>query len=414
MRISQAQISEQNGRTRLTARVTHEAVDRPAEDIFFEVNTRHKDHLRLLNEAFLLCSFPAALFHGEKRIVVEGPLCPELVANLRAAMLLQKLWWGDTQAIPVIESTGSHVLDRSQAGTGCFLSGGVDSMSSFCRNISLYGRGDSRRITQAVFVYGMDVGNPNTIERYDLFDNSTRKFSAFLAEHGCELIPLYTNARNVEPNWKFYEERHFGALLAGIAHAMSNRFDACQVALDLRSDNSDEWGSHPWLNKYFSSSAVSVDSVMDSYTRIEKYDFIAQVPGALDVLRVCYITSDVAEGELNCGLCAKCTRTKVELLAQGLLERATTFADKTIAHDSVRKMSVSHRHDLEFIEAPIERLRQRGHNDIADQLQRKVDRYKKGPSLPHRFLHKIKKIDNEHFNNRLASVAKRVGIRLDN
>lgn len=407
MRITQARMIEIDGKLRLTARVVHESIEKPDDEIFFAVDSEHRHHLRQVNEPFFLSCFPAALHHGEERISVEGPLCPELVSNVKAALLLQKRWWKDPRPVPRIECAGYRTLDTTRGNTACFMSGGVDSLSNFCRNVSMYERHDPRRIKSALFVYGMDVGDPNRMERKDVFESGTEKLRAFLESEGCELIPVYTNARNVEPFWQFYEERHFGALLGGIAHALSNGFDRCQVALDLRSDFSDEWGSHPWLNKYFSSSGLAVDSMMDSYTRIEKYDFLARVPASLDVLRVCYTMDRIPQGGLNCGQCAKCIRTKVELLAQGLLERATTFADKSIPPEALRGLKIAHRHDLEFLREPIGRLRSRGQDGVADYLQKQVDQYL-NPSFKRRVIKTIKRADQKYLASRLNSAVLRM------
>lgn len=161
MIISKAEISENKGKARLSAIVFYESVSKPKQEIFFEVDISHKKFLRNILEPFLLSCFPAALFHGEERITIDGPICPELAANVKAAMHLQKRWWGDKNPIPIIEYKSDQILENLQNKTACFLSGGVDSLSSFCRNISLYRHTDPRRVSYAMFVYGMDVGDPN-------------------------------------------------------------------------------------------------------------------------------------------------------------------------------------------------------------------------------------------------------------
>lgn len=407
MRIERLEISEKAGQVRLSARVSYETAQRPAHEIFFEVDREHRVYLRPIYEPFLLACFPAALFHGEERIAIDGELCPEVESNVRSAMLLQKRWWGGG-ALPLIEHRGNRVLTASSPETACFMSGGVDSLSSYCRNLSVYPAGDPRRISHAIFVYGMDVGDPNKVERKDVFTLAKEKLATFLAASGCLLIPVYTNARDVEPDWQFYEQRHFGPLLGGIAHAMSGKFGRCRLALDSRVDFFDEWASHPWLNKYFSSSAVTVESSMDAFSRLEKYSLLGQYPESLSVLRVCYMMNEIPEGQINCGKCPKCIRTKIELLASGLLERAETFSDKTIGRKTLRGMAVNHAHDLEYVGEPIDRLREIGENEIADYLASRIKKYQEGPSLRDRLVAGVKYADRKLLNGAIKSTYERL------
>ncbi|MGH8621749.1 MAG: hypothetical protein ACRET3_06390, partial [Burkholderiales bacterium] len=100
--VSKIAISENENTARLSATVSCEALEKPEQDIFFEVDIQHKNYLRAFYEPFILACFPAALLHGEKRISVDGDLCPELISNIKSAMLLQKRWWKDKNTLPII------------------------------------------------------------------------------------------------------------------------------------------------------------------------------------------------------------------------------------------------------------------------------------------------------------------------
>lgn len=377
MKIEKLEIADHQDKCRLVAEVSYESINRPVQEIYFEVENANRDYLRDIYEPFLLACFPAALVHKEERIAVDGRVCSELLDNVKAAMLLQRKWWNDKCAIPNLEVRGTKTHTTTSSETSSFMSGGVDSLSNFFRNISLYRKDDPRRIRHAVFVYGLDIGDPNKEAREDVFEQGVARLEPLLRDEGCALVPVYTNSRNVEADWHFYEERHFGALLGGIAHALSGRFGQSQIALDLRVDHCDEWGSHPWLNKYLSSTAVGVVSTMDSFSRVEKVQFIGRYPRALSALRVCHTMHKIGAGELNCGVCSKCTRTKIELLSSGLLEGAVTFRNKEIRMASVKQLRANHLHDLEFLEGPIEGLVNRGEHEIADYLRSEVARYRR-------------------------------------
>ena len=374
MIIANLNLHDTGDKSRLSADVTFEDSSTKSFEIYFEVSNRHRKHLRYGYEPFVLACFPVALYKGERRIKIDGDLCPELASNINAALCLQKKWWGSESSIPTLEANSFEVKPITGGGVACFISGGVDSLSNFCRNTGQYDRNDPRRIKYGIFVYGLDIGDPNKVDREDVFETGTELLRTFLDEHGCELIPVCTNARDIESDGVFYEERHFGSILGGIAHSLAASISLCQIALDLRADYTDEWGSHPWLNKYFSSSFIKLESTMDSFTRIEKYNFFKSNPRSLDVLRVCYNMRDIPQGRLNCCYCQKCVRTKVELLAQGLLDTAATFHDKEITREQVKKLRVHHYHDIEFLQEPIPRLRSVGADWIADYLSRETGR----------------------------------------
>src|SRR6478752_4353922 len=88
LRINNIATSENENTARLSATVSYEALEKPEQDIFFEVDIQHKNYLRAFYEPFILACFPAALFHGEKRILVDGDLCSELISNIKSAILL--------------------------------------------------------------------------------------------------------------------------------------------------------------------------------------------------------------------------------------------------------------------------------------------------------------------------------------
>lgn len=241
-------------------------------------------------------------------------------------------------------------------------------MSSFLLNTRRYGAHDPRRIKTALLVYGLDVGDPNKPQREDVFAAGVKSLTAFVEPYGVRLVPIRTTARVLNPDWRFYERQHFGPLLAGIGHALAGGLNSCEVALDNRADYADPWGSHPWLNSYLSSSGLTVRSTVGHLTRVDKCEIVGSDSAALATLRVCHSMADVPVDGLNCGPCAKCVRTRVELLANGVLDAAPAPLDTPIEIEELSLLAPRHAHDLEFLTGPLDRLRGRGHLRIADEL----------------------------------------------
>lgn len=142
---------------------------------------------------------------------------------------------------------------------------------------------------------------------------------------------------------------------------------------------------------------------MDAYSRLERYSFLAQQPESLEVLRACYMMNNILTGEINCGRCSKCTRTKIELLSHGLLNDTKTFSDKSISPVSLRSLTVRHPHEVEYVGEPINNLRQIGENEIADYLEEQIKKYNAGPNIKDRTIHFLKSFDAIFLNGFLKT-----------
>ena len=79
-------------------------------------------------------------------------------------------------------------------------------------------------------------------------------------------------------------------------------------------------GSHPAVDGLFSSQRITVIHDGARFSRFQKVRELASWPAALAALRVC--PGQSAGIELNCGVCEKCLRTRLELLAAGIEETA--------------------------------------------------------------------------------------------
>ena len=101
---------------------------------------------------------------------------------------------------------------------------------------------------------------------------------------------------------------------------------------------------------------------------------------------------------LNCGVCAKCVKTKLALLALGALEKTTVFDDRRIDPGLVMGSAFIYDDYTEATYADlIEPLAAKGYHELADAVRLCLKRYRnKGSSLKRG----IKQIDHVLFNGK--------------
>lgn len=395
MIISNLRLDSDDQECRLVADVTFEQAQKPDLALFFAVPLAQQAMLRPSYDAFLFAACPAALFCGEKRIAIAGSICPEALANVQNMLALYQIWYKHKQ-IPEIEYQNLATEDLASPNqAACFMSGGVDSMANFSRNYQHYHSDHPHRFRYAIFIYGMDLGDPNLDENYATFERTVASMQPFMQQHECELVPLSTNVRSLEPNWRFYVDYQYGPLMASVAHALSHRISEFSISLDNQLKNYVARGSHPLLNKYFASSYCASTGALEAYTRLDKYQFIKQLPSTVPLLRVCQQPPKESE-YLNCGVCGKCVRTKLELLVSGLLEQTQTFANKSLNAEQLENVGLGSVLEFEFYESLEPALRQAGYVEFANILRRKL---KKRSLL--RVKYHLLQFDKLYLNNRL-------------
>lgn len=346
------------------------------EVIFFSVPAVQKHWIRPEPNAFMVGTAMAAMWKGETRMEIEGGIDPQLGSRLTMAMRLMTHWHKSplhpTKILaPIVVRP---MPDTARSTTALFLSGGVDSTAALYWNTSQYPMGDPRRVGVAFFVHGLDVGDPNKVDRPEVWQLGIQKLSDLCLGLGVELVALKVNLRNLAKNWRFYAEWQFASLLAAIAHAASSRTHRCIIA----PDNALEFiehphGSHPWLNTYFGADFLEIiTGDMEQFSRLEKIRLLAKWPGALDALRVCWDTGAIPEGHLNCGRCAKCIRTMLELMACGQLTQATVFPYTGVTASMLKSLHIGSRVELEYYIELISPLEEIGRRDLASIIKRKL------------------------------------------
>jgi len=363
------------------ATVLWEDREYPDQELIFETHIGGLDHAadEPCADAFLAACFPLAIAHGESRVRIEGQPCPMLVEGLYTA---HAWWtsWGGPSAMPSIETSG-RVVRRGLTGDRrgvAFLSGGVDSLHMLMRNHRLYRREDPAYIRDALFIHGFDIGKRARDPEDDRFRTALRHLQPLTAEAGLRLISCRTNLRHLPSKPDFWYFRHNGAALAAVGHAAI--FGTAFLFIGASHDIAHPVpiGSHPAVDGLFSSQRVTVIHDGARYARFQKVRELASWPAALAALRVCPSNPG---NQLNCGVCEKCLRTRLELLAAGVGETAALGPSLTPIElwnnlGPVGDRAVTY----EDLLAP---LRARGLAALCEVLEKKIRAYRGGDGYRH-------------------------------
>jgi hypothetical protein len=305
----------------ISATVSWEDCGYPQQELTFEVSDGGYDRAagEPCADAFLTACFPLAAVHGESRLRIERKPCPMLVEGLYTAHAWWASWGGMPAPPPRIEAFGPAAgkpVMRAPRGVG-FLSGGVDSLHMLMRNHRLYRPEDPAYIRDALFIHGFDIGKRARDPEEDRFRTALHHLQPLVEEAGLRLIECRTNLRHLPSKPDFWYYRHNGAALAAVGHASIPETAFLFIGASHDIANPVPIGSHPAVDGLFSRQRIKVIHDGARFARFEKVRELASWPAALSALRVCPGNPGT---DLNCGVCEKCLRTRLELLAAGVEE----------------------------------------------------------------------------------------------
>lgn len=254
----------------------------------------------LRGEPFVIAALLPAMVRGQPLVGhPDLPICPVLRANLDRVQAVFRLW------LPLLGHPGHPIeIDVPTApappprGPGSFFSGGVDGTFTWLTA--------PEPLHRAAFVRGIDFQLDNPV-----YDSSFARNAAWLAERGTELVPLSSNLRWVGRAFGLGWNSYFGGGLAALAHLLG--FSTTYVAAGHTWAELWPDGSHPATDPLWSSATQRIVHHGRGAMRWQKLERIAQEPGALDLLRVCW-----QDKGFNCGQCEKCLRTMILLRLLGL------------------------------------------------------------------------------------------------
>jgi len=368
------------GRRVLSASIVWEDSDRPAFEMRFASDAGSLDSAPPDPHPFLLASVVPAWRRGERRILLEGPLCPRLRDGLRAAQRILERWFSPGRQPAAVEAArGFRPYGERQPRAAVFLTGGIDSLHVLARNRRFYGGAHPAFFRDAIYAerlsYVEDVPSARAL---DLSRRQSRAVGEIARLSGLEARRVDSNFRLLDPDQWWVASEDQGALLAAIGHTLTNRLGSVSLAATHDPDFLPAWGTHPLLDPCFSSSGLELRHEGFGRTRFEKTAEIADWEVARRYLLVCF-EGPLPEGQLNCGKCEKCLRTMTALLALGVLGSFSVFGGEVVTPEKIDAMPFGNH--MEFFGgfwAPlVDPLGARGERRIARALARKLDAWRR-------------------------------------
>lgn len=307
--------------SRVAATVIWEDCDRPTQEIYFETSQEFAQDLTCNPHAFLVACIMPAMRHGEKRVFIDAAICPELRNGLMTAMSWMRQWYEPGRKLVQIESKTKSYLPkpRPPERAGFFFSGGVDSLATLRANRLDFPPEHPRSIKDGLLIYGLEVEDP------EVFQQVVSSMSEIAQDADVRLIPVSTNVRHLDEDWGFWGKEFQGAVLAAVAHALSQRITLVTIPSSFDIAHLYPYGSHPLLDPNYSSSDLRIQHDSILLSRLAKTRLVADWDVALQNLRVCNKTEQLLPGALNCGECEKCLRTMTGLIALRMLDKTRAF-----------------------------------------------------------------------------------------
>jgi len=420
-------------RARIAATYTWEDCDRPQTEVYIETASAFAEDLAPNANAFLLGGVMPAMLHGERRVYIDGQVCPELRNGLVTAMQQLQQWHGKEACRPIaIEATQGFMpgIPRTQARAASFQSGGVDALATLRSNRLDIPLEHPASIKDGLMIYGFDLGAYESMDQnLEAFEYARSRLDKLGQAEHFTLIPVYTNLVYLDDDDANRFWFYFGATLAAIAHAFVPRISTVRIASsDSVLGELVPMGSHPLLDPNYSSADLQIIHDGARFSRLEKIGLIAQWDAGLQNIRACWDAFRAADA-LNCGRCEKCLRTMTQLLVFDKLKgcRAFPFDDitpeqlndlrvgpvdlsaprKELLEQAIRTLTVGNLKNWEML---LQELAKIGRHDLVEVIRAKLAEYARCERRRYResFRQKVARLDDRLLRGQLRKIYRKL------
>lgn len=282
------------------------------DDTFtFEFDDISSSFMQTERQDFAVWIFLPIAMKANANLHIKGTGTQETINN---AAILSQIWsmWMPSQFRDV-QVTFENILstqcnENHREDALCFYSGGID--STYC--ISELSKNNIK--PSLLTVHGMEYSVDNT----KLFADFQDKTAPFAEQYGNKRFFIRTNAYQIYGKYKINTKGHHVThifTLAGCGFLFSGYFSEIIIAADYRLDQQFlvyPWGSNSATNHLFNDGITCLITKNDDITRSEKLLSLLESSTALNSLTFCV---DQKSRPHNCGICSKCTRTKLMFLA---------------------------------------------------------------------------------------------------
>lgn len=312
-------------------------------------------------------------------LALDGPLSPSLATNLEKlqALLLSWNWrnpWTRRLRKIQVRAARAEEAPTGRAATGLFFSGGVDSWHSLLHAEQEVGR----TIDALLFVHGYDVPLSGAQTSAVL-----RHLESSAKESGVRLITMQSNYRRFSDPAVSWDMAH-GSGLAAAAHALGGHFDRWYVSSSDAHLKGLVSGTTRDLDPLWSRNGLSFDTIAIGIDRRRKLAALVDHHSVQQHLIVCWRARGAVA---NCGTCAKCVSTMLQLLVLDALDRFGTLPHQVSARMLSPDAILVEPIRLMVWEDLLVQLQSRVEwRDLADAVARliaRTERFEGGPSFAH-------------------------------
>lgn len=258
-------------------------------------------------------AFLIPALHADQRLRIDTPTDGLWARNVVALAEITARWWATPECMPIAFPAAPR---QPKHRVGLFFTGGVDSFSSLLER-----RED---IDVLVHVQGFDIPFSDP-DRLASAEEDTRSIAADL---GLRCVVVQTNLRSHPAYEPVSWERTHGGALISIAHLLRDVIGRVFISSSAHRSVTRAWGSDRRIDRYWSSTSLTVSHIGDNLWRHEKLERIAHHPLVRRYLRVCW---EHLTAEPNCSRCDKCVRTMLTLDRAGALDVSDRFEGGSIA-----------------------------------------------------------------------------------
>lgn len=373
MKVTRIRKSHEASSCRITALVSSATCARPFE-LWFEVPSTWGPSLDGdgADPWFAALLLPAML--TREPFEIDAPLSPELYEVLADLQAIYSSWLPAAASVEVHAERGSSQAPGG-TGTALFFSCGVDSWYSLLKAEQRKRHGVPS-VTHLVAVHGVDidVGEWKADVARELVANAQRVAD----DHGLGLVPVSTNLRELYTrmglSWHWGQAGALAAiglmlrpLIADVIVAGGVQTNASIIVAPEMATG----GCHPLLLPMFSAGGCEFSVDGGEMSRLRKVAAVAESPLAMDTLRVCWANHEPA---YNCGRCAKCVRTMLELEIAGVLEQCSTLPN-VIDPEAVARIRPLFEHEVAVLRERHRLVAERGGDkDVLDALDQAIAR----------------------------------------
>ena len=281
---------------------------------YLKVNKKYES--MVINDASpFLAAVLLPCMKTQENIYIDGSVSGKLLENTNAIMHVVKKWNIGLSKIKIRCKEVTQDKGKPKF-VGSFFTAGVDSFYTYLKQ-----RKTKDKVTHLILVHGFDI----PLENKTFFKEVKKTIEKVAKEEKIQSVIIETNIGHIIEQRLVWDFSHGGAL-ASVALFLREGLKRISISSAVRNNELFPYGTHPHLDKLWSTEKLAVQSIGGEYNRLEKIiNVVGKSPLALQYLRVC--TQNI-KGKYNCSRCHKCLITMMYLYSIGVLHKSKTFDTK--------------------------------------------------------------------------------------